>query len=60
MQGWKYMITHRQMRITFRVNANHFDKVIRQIFLAPQITFGRLRINFQIDAPKNLSFSPLL
>ena len=30
----KYVVLHRQMQITFGVNANHFCKVIREIFWA--------------------------
>ena len=40
-------------RITFGVIANHCAKVIRQILLALRITFGRLRITFQMDSPKH-------
>ena len=32
------------MRITFGVIVNHFDKVIRQIFLALRIIFGRCEL----------------
>ena len=31
IQGWKWAVPHRKMRITFEVIANHFGKVIRNI-----------------------------
>ena len=42
------------MRVTFGVIANHFGQVIRQIFWALRIIFGRLRITFQMNSPKCL------
>ena len=32
MQSWKLADSHRQMRITFGVLANHFGELIRNIF----------------------------
>ena len=40
--GWKEAVSHRHIQINFEVIANHFGKVIRQIFLALRITFGCL------------------
>ena len=58
IQGWKLAVSHHQLQITFRVIANHFGKVICQIFLALRITFGRLCVTFQMDSPRDLFFGP--
>ena len=46
------------MRIFLGVIMNHFGEVIRKIVLALRITFGRLRITFQMDCPKKPFFGP--
>ncbi len=47
------------MRITFGVIANHFDKLIRQIFVTANY-FWPMQITFQMDLPKDLFFGPHL
>ena len=53
-------LSQNQMRITFGVIANLVGKVIHQIFLVLRITFGRLRITFQMISPKELFFLILI
>ena len=60
IQGWKQADSHRQMQITFGVIANHFGQLIRNNFGSLHITFGRLRITFQMNSQKTCFLSSLL
>ena len=53
-QSWKYAVSHRQMEITFEVIARITVAKSFASFFGTANHFGRLRITFHINLPKDL------